>query len=459
MSATWLILLFIAVFVAIAVLIVRLKINPAISLLLGTVVLGLASKMNFGDIIEGINGGFGELMMEVGLLISLGVIMGTLMSSYGAVERIVGGILKIFRAKGSPYALAFTLSSITPAIYFDVLLVLVSPIARSVARRTGRPLASTAGPMAMGLAAANGFVVPGAAVLAYIGALGMPASEALLPALALVIPTVMVTTFLYVFAIERLHWWKPETDEDPALSKILDEAMEGEDHIDFGGDSSTTVSTKPKLMMITALAPILVVLVMILSSIILNLLGIEIPVIDFIGAPVIAMLAGAMTALIISAVKGGLSAQESEVNNALETVGTILVVTAVSGSLGAIIAGTGMRDVLAGLFEATSFLPLLAVWAIAAIMRMAIGGQTVAGITAIGIISPLIATLGLSPVLVLFAAGAGGCFGGQFSDNAFWMLQRLFGLSTKGTLKTYTLAQSMLSVVILLVVLLLDIFI
>ena len=155
----------------------------------------------------------------------------------------------------------------------------------------------------------------------------------------------------------------------------------------------------------------------------------------------------------------GCEAQEQVVDKALETVGTILVVTAVAGSLGVIIAETGMQDVLADLFEANASLPLLLVWFVAAIMRMAIGGQTVAGLTAIGIIAPLVADLGLSPVLVVLAAGAGGCFGGQFSDNAFWMLRSLFGLSTRGTLKTYTLAQSMLSVITLVIVLVADVFV
>jgi H+/gluconate symporter-like permease len=118
-----------------------------------------------------------------------------------------------------------------------------------------------------------------------------------------------------------------------------------------------------------------------------------------------------------------------------------------------------MKNVLAELFQANEAIPLLLVWLVAAVLRMAIGGQTVSGLTAIGIIAPLIGSIGLSPILVVLAAGAGGCFGGQFSDNAFWMLRSLFGLSTRGTLKTYTLSQSLLSVVVLAIVLVADIFV
>jgi GntP family gluconate:H+ symporter len=443
MSAVWLIVLFVVVFVAIALLIVRVRINPAIALLLGTVVLGLSSGMSYQDVVEGVNQGFGAIMAEVGLLISLGVIMGTLMSSYGAVQRIVGGILKMFGTKGAPYAFSLTLSTITPSIYFDVLLVLVAPIARTVARRTGRPVASLAGPVAMGLAAGNALVIPGSAMLAYIGMLQLSAGEILLPGFLVAIPAVVLTTFLYLTVIERLRWWKPALDEDR-----LDEAVPEEEPSAVRGPS-----------MLAAVAPVLVVLVLIVASIVLPMFGLELPAVGFFGSPVIALLAGTLTALVITVVLKGLTAQELEIGKALETVGTILVVTAVAGSLGAIIAGTGMQEILADLLDANAALPLLTVWGIAAALRMAIGGQTVAGITAIGIIAPLIEPLGLSPILVVLAAGAGGCFGGQFSDNAFWMLRSLFGLSTRGTLKTYTLAQSMLSVVVLAFVLIAVIFV
>ncbi|WP_253871713.1 GntP family permease [Promicromonospora umidemergens] len=442
MSAAWLIIDFVLVFVAIALLIVRLKLNPALALLLGTIVLGLTTGVPAADVVAGINEGFGSLMAEVGLLISLGVIMGLLMSSYGAVQRIVRGILKIFGTRGSPYAFGLTLSTLTPAIYFDVLLVLVAPIARRVARITGRPVASLAGPVAMGLAAGNALVIPGAAMLAYLGTLSLSPSDVLVPGFLVAVPAVAVSIFLYVGAMERLGWWDAARDEE-----VVDEQIEVE-------AEDTRLPS-----MAVALAPVLVVLVLIIAAIVAPLAGVDNAVVEFVGSPVIALFAGALTALVITTRRSGLAGQADVVNKALETVGTILVVTAVSGSLGQIIAGTGMQDVLANLFEANSALPLLAVWFVAAVMRMAIGGQTVAGITAISIIAPLVDGLGLSPVLVVLAAGAGGIFGGQFSDNAFWMLRSLFGLSTRGTLKTYTLGQSTLSVVALLLVLAADIFV
>ncbi|MEV1026631.1 hypothetical protein [Streptomyces sp. NPDC050264] len=436
------------VFVAIALLIVKARLNPALALLLGTIALGVATGVSLDDISAGLNKGFGALMAEVGLLISLGVVMGFLMSSYGAVQRIVEGILKIFGRRGSPYAVALTLSSVTPAIYFDVLLVMVAPIARRVAARSGRPIASLAGPVALGLAAGNALVVPGAAMLAYLGAMSLSSTDMLLQGFAVAIPATAITTFLYVLVIERLRFWDSARDEDEA-SLAADPADDGE-----GADRDVA---RPSLF--TALAPVVTVLVLILAGILAPKADIDLAILDFLGSPVIALFAGVLVALGIVVSRQGLAGQEKVVDRALEIVGTILVVTAVAGSLGVIITETGMQGVLKDLFEANATLPLLLVWFVAAVLRMAIGGQTVSGLTAIGIIAPLVGDLGLSPVLVVLAAGAGGCFGGQFSDNAFWMVRSLFGLSTRGTLKTYTLAQSMLSVVTLAIVLVADIFV
>jgi GntP family gluconate:H+ symporter len=449
MGAPVLIPVFVLVFAAIAAAIVKARLNPALALLLGTIVLGVASGVPLADLAASLDEGFGSLMAEVGLLISLGVIMGFVMSAYGAVQRIVQAVVGIFGRRGSPFAFALVLTGVTPAIYFDVLLVLVAPIAQRVAHRSGRPVAALAGPVALGLAAGNALVVPGAALLAYVGAVGLSPSEVLLPGLAVALPAAAVSTLLYLLVIERLRWWDPALDE---------EAEPGPDPADTDTytDREPVGDRRTPPSLAAALAPVATVLVLILGGILAPLAGVRSAVVDLLGGPVIALLSGVLVALGILVARQGLRAQEGAVDRALSTVGSILVVTAVAGSLGVVIAASGVQTVLQGLFEAHAALPLLLVWVVAALLRTAIGGQTVAGLTAIGIIAPLVAPLGLSPVLVVLAAGAGGCFGGQFSDNAFWMLRSLFGLSTRGALKTYTLAQSMLSVVVLAIVLVVD---
>lgn len=439
MSTPLLITAFVAVFAAIAVAIVRLRLNPAIALLLGAVVLGLITGQPLAELPGRITDGFGSLMAEVGLLIALGVVMGSLMTSYGAVQRIVESIVRLFGRRGSPYAFALTLSTITPAIYFDVLLLLVAPIARGIARRTGRSVASLAGAVATGLAAGNALVVPGTAMLAYAGAVHVPLSAVIVPGFAVAVPAVALATLVFTVLTSRRWGWN-ERDEDPTAAF--------DDDVTAGVD--TAAARRPSLPV--ALAPIVVTLALIIADVVAAAAGVDSAVLGFVGSPVVALLAGVLTALGIVVVRRGPDTQERRIGQALETAGTILVVTAVAGSLGAVIEHTGMHGALEQLLDANAAVPLLVVWTIAAVLRAAIGGQTVAGVTAIGVIAPLVGDLGLSPALVVLAAGAGGCFGGQFSDNAFWMFRSLFGLSTRGALKAYTGSQSLLSLITLAIV-------
>lgn len=135
----------------------------------------------------------------------------------------------------------------------------------------------------------------------------------------------------------------------------------------------------------------------------------------------------------------------------------ILLFTGVAGSLGAVIAETGIQDVIEGAFSATSLSPLLLVWLVGALLRIAQGSATVAALAGVGIVAPIVTDLGASPVLVALASGSGAAFGAHVSDNSFWLYRSLLGLSTQGTFKSYTLGQSTMSVVSLVLILALSV--
>ena len=128
-------------------LIIRLKVDPVISLILASLYLGLASGVGFAGTIEAITVGFGEIMTAVGLLIGFGVLIGALLHSTGAFHRLVDGLVRAVGATRLPYALSTLLSTVLPSIYVDVQVVLASPVARSASPylgRTGLPLMASA---------------------------------------------------------------------------------------------------------------------------------------------------------------------------------------------------------------------------------------------------------------------------------------------------------------------------
>jgi H+/gluconate symporter-like permease len=141
------------------------------------------------------------------------------------------------------------------------------------------------------------------------------------------------------------------------------------------------------------------------------------------------------------------------IGSALTSCGPILVLSGISGSLGFVIEGSGLADVLGNAFRSDFLPPLLLVWLVAAILHIALGSISVAGITAAGILAPIAGSLGVPVVLVALAAGSGALFVPHVSSNFFWMFQSLLGFSTRGTFKTHSVAMTLSSVISLPIIL------
>ena len=131
--------------VGIILLISWAKLNPVISLIIGSLYLGVAGGLGFTDTVTAVNQGFGDLMMEVGLIIGFGVMIGTSLSVTGTMQRVVDALLKIVGPSRAPYALGLASGVLFPSIYFDVALVILAPIAGTIAKRTGRSIAPPSG--------------------------------------------------------------------------------------------------------------------------------------------------------------------------------------------------------------------------------------------------------------------------------------------------------------------------
>src|SRR5699024_4440586 len=117
--------------VAVVLLIIRFKVDPVISLVLGSLYLGIATGVGLGGTIEAITTGFGEIMIEVGLLIGFSVLIGALMQSTGVLTRLVRVLVNTVGAGRLPDSMAALISLVRPSIYVDVEVVLAAPVARS----------------------------------------------------------------------------------------------------------------------------------------------------------------------------------------------------------------------------------------------------------------------------------------------------------------------------------------
>jgi len=451
--------------IAVVVMIVRFKFNPVVSLVVGSAYLGLAVGLGVEKTIDAIMTGFGDIMAEVGLLIAFGVLMGAILQQTGAIQRLVQTLLNLFGPKRMPYAMSLTIATLLQSIFLDVLLVISAPLGRSLAKKIGKNgTARMAAAMAIGLECGIVLTVPGVGALALAGLLGVPLGKYLLFGVLLVIPTVAISVAIMSFLFNH-GFWNPERDEQEFLGEDpepLDDEREtvsatttpDDDGSTGGGVATKTATvTRAQTPLIVLFAPMLVSLVLIATGAILDAGDIHNPIVKFISSPVIALLIGLIGTSFVGRYTLGAEPIQHAIATGFKESGQILILTGVGGSLAATIKAAGLGDILGEYFTASTAAPLLVVWAIAAALHVAVGSVTISAITSAGILAPVAPVIGLDPVLIALAAGAGSLFAVHVTSNTFWLLQSLLGQSTRGALKTVTVGVSVASVVAILLIL------
>jgi GntP family gluconate:H+ symporter len=466
-------------------LIIWLKVDPVISLLIASLYLGIASGVGFTGTIEAIAMGFGEIMAEVGLLIGFGVLIGAFLHAAGAFHRLLDVFVRVIGATRLPYALSLLHSTILPSIYVDVQVVLASPVARSAApyiNRNGLPIMASA--LGAGIFAGYVFVIPGLAAISIAGLLGVPLGRWLLFGIVIGPITAIITSIVMRLLLGG-RLWKSESDEDVDEAMVEQEAHElavvGAEAGATGGEAGAAgakagaadtetraadvgaagtgahpahlgaTEASRSLPLVVLLLPILVPLLMIAFGAFAELFDFSNSFIAFLGNANLALFVGLVGAYLIFRATSGLGRTRETMDEGFHTTGEILLITGVGGSLGAVIGETNLGEMLGGLFSgdvgAPVLVTILLAWFIAAVLHLAIGSVSVAAITAAGIIAPILGSLNVAPIVVGLAIASGALFALQVNSNFFWMFKALLGLSTKGSLKTLTVATSVASLV------------
>jgi H+/gluconate symporter-like permease len=480
MSDIWIIVNTAVAILAVVVMIVRFKFNPVVSLVIGSAYLGLATRLGVEKTIDSITTGFGDIMARVGLLIAFGVLMGAILQQTGAIQRLVETLLRVFGAKRMPYAMSLTIATLLQSIFLDVLLVISAPLARTMAKKIGKNgTGRMAAAMAIGLECGIVFTVPGVGALALAGVLGVPLGKMLLFGVLLVIPTVTIAVAIMSYLFNH-GWWNEERDAQ--------EFIGDDEHLDeLGADATITTvpstagsaagvetmttptatqaktptatrtqtptATRTRTPLIVLFAPLLASLLLIATGAILDAVDIHNPIVAFVSSPVIALLIGLVGTSFVGRYAIGAQAIQHAIVTGFKESGQILILTGVGGSLATTIKATGLGDILGEYFTATTAAPLLMVWGIAAVLHIAVGSVTISAITSAGILAPVVPIIGIDPVLIALAAGAGSLFAVHVTSNTFWLLQSLLGQTTRGALKTVTVGVSVASVVAILLIL------
>jgi len=478
----WTILAIVAVvIVAVVIMIVRLHVNPVIALAIGAAAIGLMSGLGALGTVETMATGFGDTMAEAGLLIAWGVLIGSLLNRMGAITRLVESLLKLFGPKGVPFAIGVSFATYLQTIFVDVMIVLAAPLARRIAPRLGKAgVGIMAATFAIGLETGIALMVPGIGAVMIAASLGIPIGQMLLWGFVVVVPTVIISILIMTIAF-RAGFWNPEGDEQEFIHDG-DESGGTDPQAPTGGDAPRSVSgatrsipvatdgSQPsavavaeredesrRLPLIVLFAPLLLSLVLIAGGALLDIAEAEVPAMQFLGSPAIALLIGVIGTALIARRALGRTELERALVHGFKDAGQIFALTGVGGALAAVIAAGELGDLLTGYLGASAFAPIVLVWVFAAVLHIAVGSVTLSAMTAAGILAPVAASLGLNPILIGLAAGAGALFCIHVTSNTFWLLQSFLGQSVRGALKSVTVGVSVASIVALGMVLLLSV--
>src|SRR3954467_10610047 len=460
---------------AVVVLIVGLKVHPFVSLIIGSAVLGVVAGVSPGDIITSFTTGLGSTTGSVGLLIALGAMIGGLLTASGGADRIVATIVDRVGPTALPWAMGGVAALIGIPLFFEIGVVLLIPIVFLVARRAAQPVLRVGIPALAGLSVLHGFVPPHPRPLVAIRPLGPSLGQVLLFGLILAIPAVISAGPVFgSFISQRLHVATPAAlvPVDPSGRETGTTGSGGagttdaddRDLMDVGDRARPAEGARRRPGFGATIATVLLpVVLMALGAIGELTLDEGTPlrnVSNTLGTPVIALLIGVLVAMFTLGTAIGFGRQKisDTVGGALPAIAGILLIVGAGGGFKQLLVDSGISNLIADWAEGAAFSPLVLGWLVAVGIRLATGSATVATITAAGIVAPLAADLDQPTVALLaLAVGAGSLFFSHVNDAGFWLVKEYFGLTVGQTIKSWSVLETIISVVGLALVLLLSV--
>lgn len=418
--------------VALILLIARAKLHPFISLIVVSLTVGIAAGMPFGAAIKAFQDGVGNVLGFIAIVVGLGTMLGKIMAESGAATRIATTLIDLFGERRVHWAIMFVAFIVGIPVFFQVGFVLLVPLVFTIGRRTGMSLVKIGIPLVAGLSVVHGMLPPHPAAMLAVTAYNADVGLTILYGLVVGIPTAALAG--PVFA----SWIAPRiplTADNPIAEQL-------------GGDSGQET---PGFWtsVLTVLIPVILMLLSSAADIALDASSSVRTALHFVGQPIVALL----LALLFSFFSLGRARHFTReqllkfCNDCLAPTAVILLVIGAGGGFNQVLIASGVGRAIAGVAIGSHASPLLLAWGIAGLIRVATGSATVAMTTAAGIVAPIAASVsGTDPQLLVLATGAGALILSHVNDAGFWLIKEFFGMTVPQTLKTWTVAETIIGV-------------
>lgn len=431
-------LLTFAAILCLVLLIAWIKLDTFISFLLVSIGLGLASGMEIKAIGDAVQKGVGSTLGDLVLIVGFGAMLGKLVADSGAAQRITDALIGLFGKKNIQWGLALAGFVIGIPLFYNAGFVIVVPLIFMIASSAGLPLLYVGIPMLSALSVAHGYLPPHPSPSAIATQLNADLGKTLYYGLIVSIPAIAVAGPIFGRTLKRFNP-KP----DPLLF-----------------DVKPRPSHELPGLGISALAALLPVFLLTgMSGLNKILPGYKL--IELLADPNFSMLVSVLFAALVLGIGRGMSmkALTKSMEEAFKGVAMILLIIAGAGVFKQIMTESGVSQYIAEGLKGVQISPIILSWGIAAVIRVCVGSATVAGLTTVGILAPLLMQNTVQPELIVLSIGAGSLMFSHLNDGGFWLFKEYFNLSIKDTLLTWSIMETIVSVVGLLGVLVLDLFV
>jgi Gnt-I system high-affinity gluconate transporter len=416
--------------VILIVLIAGLKFNTFVAFLLVSILAGVLFGLPVDKIMGSVEHGIGDTLSSLVIIISLGAMLGKIVAESGAAQKIASVLVSVFGKKYLQWALMVTGFIIGIPLFYGVGFVLMVPLIFSIVYEYKMPAIYIGLPMLAALSVTHGFLPPHPSPTALLGLLHGNMGITLMYGFLLAIPAIIIAGPVFASTLKKMHTepldiFRPKHTEARVLP---------------GTANSFITSLLPVFLLIITTA---------LPYIITNPPAWLKPILVFISAPSVVMIVSVLIAAFTLGTGMGKSLKDigNIYSDAVKDIGMILLIIAGAGALKQVLADSGVSAQIAAGLQTLPLHPLFLGWLMAAIIRVCIGSATIAGLTTGGIIAPLLLQAHVNPNLMVLSIGAGSLFLSHVNDSGFWLFKEYFNLSIKDTFRTWSVMESIISIV------------
>ncbi len=413
------------------------KVQPFVAFIVSALVAALLLGMPLEKISGSIQRGIGDFLGSLAVIIGVGAMFGKLIADSGAAQRIATTLIGLFGSKRIIFAMACTGFVVGIPLFYNVGFVILVPLVFSITYQSKLPPVYLGVPLLAGLSICHGFLPPHPAPAAIVIQFGADIGLTLFYGVVVGIPTLLITGPLFAQTLRKMA----SVPSELFTPKPMDEAK-------LPGAFNSFVCALLPVVLIGAATALAYA----------PGIGPYKPLLSLLGDPMLVMLFSLFVATISLGLARGtkLKPLMESYGQAIRDIAIVLLIVAGAGALKQVFVDSGADATIGRELQSLAVPPLILGWFIAMIIRICLGSATAAGLTAAGIVQPLVMSSGVNRNLMVLAIGAGSLMFSHVNDSAFWMFKEYFNLSLKDTFRSWTLMETLIGVFGLCFILLLN---